>query len=212
MRPYPNFQQVLEAARDWAGREHAKTGQTWAGGRPYADHLNAVEAVLRRFGFSDETNAVHQTLLIAAMAHDLLEDTPVHPSTLRVLLGREVLVLVEAVTNSPGKNRAERHAATYPRIAATPWATVLKVADRISNLEASFEYGGHHLGMYTKEYPGFRAALYRANGPEEAMWAHLDGLVAQGIAATVPTDPAVPTASDPTPNPVVMALPQESWF
>jgi len=176
MRPISNFQQVLEAARDWAAREHSKAGQTWDGGRPYADHLNAVEAVLRRFGFSDETNAVHQTLLIAAHAHDLLEDTSVQPATVRILLGPEVLELVAAVTNSPGKNRAERHAATYPRIAATPWATTLKLADRLSNLEASRDSGGAHLEMYSKEYPGFRAALHRPDGPNMGLWAHMEGL------------------------------------
>lgn len=211
MRPVPNFERCFEAALDWAGRKHAEKNQTWAGGRPYREHLVAVAEVLRRFGFSDPANPIHQNLQLAAVSHDLLEDTSVHPDTIRVLQGPDVLVLVRAVTNSPGRNRAERHAGTYPRIAGTPWATLLKLADRIANLEVSIETGSSHLRMYQAEMGGFREALYVAGGPEEPLWAHLEGLLASQAAPEPPASAPLASAPPP-PAQAQVALPLEPWF
>jgi len=220
MRPVNNFEEVLAAAQEWAGREHAKLGQTWANGLPYLEHLKAVEAVLVRFGFSDPKNAVHQTLRIAAYTHDLLEDTPVTRDRVRWYLGPEVEVLTWAVTNEEGKNRAERHAKTYPKVAATPFATLLKLADRVANVEASLTVGGRLLGMYQKEHAGFREAPWREGGPEAARLGRRDRPVPPGA----PGAPGVAPAPEPEPAPRVEAallapaapagvpLPQEAWF
>ncbi len=172
-----NFARVYEALKDWATRLHA--GQTWANGAPYSHHLQAVEQVLVRYGYSDPENPVHQVLRLAAWAHDLVEDTGVDRSTLRVLQGPDVEALVWAVSDEPGGTRAERHQKTYRKIAETPWAVVLKLADRTSNVEASIELGPpKKLEMYRQEHPGFRAALYVAGQPEEPMWSHLEQLLA----------------------------------
>ena len=174
----PLFPMVYAALKDWAAKQHAAQGQTWANGLPYSAHLEAVEGVLTRFGYTDMSNPLHQVLRLSAWAHDLLEDTKVERITLRVLQGPDVEGLVYAVTNEPGVNRAERHLKTYHQIASTPHAVVLKLADRLSNVEASLENGpSRFLGMYRNEHPGFRAALYRAGGPEEPMWNLLDHLL-----------------------------------
>lgn len=127
--PVRTFDTVRTAVREWAGKEHAKKNQTWSEGRPYLDHLDAVEAVLVRFGFDKPKSLEHQALRIAAYAHDLLEDTEVTVDRVRWYLGEEVAALVMAVTNEEGKNRAERHLKTYPKTKATPWAVVLKLAE-----------------------------------------------------------------------------------
>jgi hypothetical protein len=173
---------VFDAVREWAARMHRECAldgkpQTWAGGRPYVDHLDAVVAVLRRFGYGDEQNSLHQCLMLAGLGHDLREDTRAGLIQIRVFLGPAVLTLIEAVTNEPGENRAERHLKTYPKIAATPWATMVKLADRIANIEASIGQPTNHLGMYKAEHPGFRAALYVPGRPEEPMWQALDALL-----------------------------------
>jgi len=217
MRPVGNFENVLAAALEWAGRKHAEKNQTWGGGRPYADHLKAVEAVLLRFGFSDPADPVHQNLRLAAMAHDLLEDTDVRPETIRILLGPDVLDLVAAVTNSPGKNRAERHALTYPRIAATPWATTVKLADRIANIEESLRGGSHHLDMYAREAPGFRNALFQPGTPEAPMWDHLNAILASVASQEPPEGPPEPneqpmTPVPPAPQGLAVAILPDPWF
>lgn len=206
MRPVGNFENVLAAARDWVGREHAKKNQLWSVGRPYLDHLNAVEGVLLRFGFSDPTDPIHQNLRLAALAHDLLEDTEVSPVTIRVLLGPDVLTLVEAVTDSPGKNRAVRHALTYPRIVATPWATVLKLADRVANLEESLRTQSHLAAMYAGEAEAFREALYRPGGPEAVLWEHLESL----LGSEPPVEPIRELAQPPAVP--LQAIAPTPWF
>ena len=177
MRPIKNFEEILPLAADWAGRVHAEKAQTWSDGRPYLDHLVAVENVLIRFGFNDPADPIHQNLRIAAYCHDLVEDTRIPIETVRGLQGPDVAILVQAVTNEPGPNRAARHLATYPKIRATPWATVLKLADRIANVEESIRTGSRHLDMYVKEASAFREALFTEGGPEAKLWAHLDQLI-----------------------------------
>ncbi|NJK44820.1 MAG: hypothetical protein HC933_11525 [Pleurocapsa sp. SU_196_0] len=62
----------------------------------------------------------------------------------------------------------------------------LKLADRIANvsacLETPSERSARKFEMYRSEYPAFRAALHDASGDWlEAMWAHLDGLLRDGL-------------------------------
>jgi len=101
-----NFAQVYTALKAWAGKLHAAKGQTWADGQPYSAHLETVESVLDRFGYTDMENPIHQVLHLAALAHDLLEDTGTDRSTLRVLQGTDVERLVWAVTDLRMSNRS----------------------------------------------------------------------------------------------------------
>ena len=182
MRHIRGFDQAREALSAWASDLHSKNGQTWANGQPYRAHLESVENVLLRFGFSDPEDATHQVLRLAAWAHDLVEDTDVDRITLRILQGPDVERLVWSVTEEPGVNREERHGKTYQKImASAPWAIVLKLADRISNVEASLAHGPERLlKMYRNEHGGFRAALYRTDDITADMWTHLDGLISRG--------------------------------
>jgi hypothetical protein len=58
--------------------------------------------------------------------------------------------MAEAVTNEPGRNRAEKFRKTAPKILGVPGAKILKLADRIANLERSIETGGRKLTMYLR--------------------------------------------------------------
>jgi guanosine-3',5'-bis(diphosphate) 3'-pyrophosphohydrolase len=176
----------LRFVKYYATREHGE--QLYAGNLPYTHHLAAVEAVLRRFGygFTDWCNlhsAGHcsecQDMLTAAWLHDLIEDTRDTPQEVKrkdiaEMFGERVADLVEAVTDEPGPNRKVRKALTYPKTRACPGAVALKLADRIANLE----HGGDLVKMYRKEHEDFKRALYTP-GEYEAMWAHLDGLLAK---------------------------------
>jgi len=152
-------------AREFAIRAHAD--QKYANG-PYVAHLDAVVDVLKEFGHFD------QALLDAAYLHDVLEDTDTDAGDLCNWFYAETIELVVAVTDQPGRNRAERHAATYPRIAANPKAVTLKLADRIANVRASIKMVGHG-AMYGDEYPAFKAALQGEH--HGAMWRELDRLL-----------------------------------
>lgn len=159
---------LTSVARGYAILQH---GSQLYDGRPYSYHLEAVSAVLERFGhMSPELRA-------AAWLHDVVEDTEATAEDVSASFGRRVGELVWAVTSEPGKNRKERNALTYPKIRATAGATVLKLADRIANVEHSLTGDGRLLGMYKKEHPAFKAALY-VPGEDEDLWAHLDSLLA----------------------------------
>jgi (p)ppGpp synthase/HD superfamily hydrolase len=174
--------EALKVARFFATVKHG--GQLY-GGVPYTHHLAAVEAVLRRFE-EDVKNGVakdlvyitpvadrYDALLVATWLHDVVEDTPTKLKEIAEMFGHIVSELVGAVTNEKGENRKVRAALTYPKIRSFPGAVALKLADRIANVEN----GGKLVDMYRKEYEDFRRALYTA-GQYEAMWAHLDKLLA----------------------------------
>jgi (p)ppGpp synthase/HD superfamily hydrolase len=162
-----------DLARAFAIGAHA--GQKY-GDEEYAFHLNQVEDVLMELAPYDDL------LYICAWLHDVIEDTKVTHEQIRREFGAEVANIVWAVTDETGKNRAERHVKTYPKIRANPKAVILKLADRIANVRRCVDTGNEKLlRMYRDEYPGFRDAL---RGPKNAaiprnseMWAELDRLM-----------------------------------
>lgn len=171
---------ILEKAKKIASIYHAN--QKYGEGIPYTQHLNDADETLVKFGYLDLITRA------AVYLHDVIEDTDLDATTLLDLLtdsepsntkleleAQEVVMLVQAVTNRPGKNRAERNAATYPAIRQHTGAVLIKLADRISNTVRAFLNGDSKFSMYQKEYKGFREALYR-KGEYDAMWSYLDML------------------------------------
>lgn len=158
-------------ARRFAVKAH---GAQKYGADPYVIHLDAVARVLREHRFGREW-------IVAAYLHDLIEDTPITAADLYLAgFGRVAVEMVEAVTNEPGANRKERAAGTYPKIRRSLEAVVLKLADRIANVEASRRSNPDLLAMYRKEHAAFRSALWR-EGEAADLWERLD--VAIGMEA-----------------------------
>lgn len=147
---------------------------------PYVRHLAHVEQVLRRFGFEYEWD-----LMEAVWLHDSLEDTSVTWKQLDETFGEVVAMLVFAVTDGEGKNRRERKEASYAKMRDLPRAIILKLADRIANVESSLAGNRELLGMYAKEHESFRSHLH-AISPNETnvMWGYLNGLLAPDTQAT----------------------------
>jgi len=163
----------VQLAKKFAAKAHE--GQKYGEEFPYVIHLQAVEGVGRRFGLVDDT------FLCSFWLHDTLEDTSARYEELVALFGFEVAEIVAAVTEPKGMTRKERHAVTYPKIAAHPKALLVKLADRIAHLEA----GGSKTSMYRKEHPMFVKMLggdrADAGGPSVLvdMWDYLDELIAE---------------------------------
>lgn len=149
----------------------AHEGQKYGGAYPYTHHLDRVVQVLMWAGFSKD-----RALLNAGWLHDTLEDQPgrVTYQLLWDSFGLDVANLVKAVTDKPGKNRREKHEATYPGIRrAGARAVALKLADRIANVEFSVLEGDEgKLEMYRKEHADFTKVLYQ-RGEHEEMWDRL---------------------------------------
>ena len=144
--------------------------QKYGENHPYTVHLCEVASQVKTFF---PTSKFH--LQIAALLHDILEDTQTTFDELYKGFGKEIAEVVFAVTNESGENRKARHLKTYPKIKANPDAILLKLADRLANTRASI--GMPIMSMYTKEYKGFREALYEPGTEADPMWEALDQLM-----------------------------------
>ena len=140
--------------------------QDYDGIFPYKKHLDDVVRVLERFGFSGK-------YIIAGYLHDIIEDTELSYNKVKRYFGHDIAEMVYCVTDELGRNRIEKKAKTLPKTASNPDAIILKLADRIANIE----HGGK-IDMYAKEYSEFKTFLF-APSPSSArdMWLHLDELL-----------------------------------
>jgi (p)ppGpp synthase/HD superfamily hydrolase len=137
----------------------------------YTCHLEQVENVLIGFDYCSFR------IRAAAWLHDTVEKSHVTMSDINREFSGLVASTVDAVTTAPGKTREERNSATYVRIKERGRnALVLKLADRIANVEETILAGGDRLCTYEKEHSEFRDALYES-GNADPMWAHLDALI-----------------------------------
>jgi (p)ppGpp synthase/HD superfamily hydrolase len=163
---------VLAHARELALRAHAS--QLY-GKRPYRVHLEAVQAVLARFGIDDEV------VRAAAWLHDVIEDNPdVHRADLERSLPEDVVAIVDACTDGEGQSRDERKKRPLRLIPNTPNAVLVKLADRIANVEASVEDRDEgRLAMYRLEHDTFADALRESPSrpSAEPMWSHLEQIL-----------------------------------
>lgn len=163
----------LQQTRQWCSKAH---GMQLYGPFPYSYHLRAVENVALRFGFRSPR------LRKAIWLHDVIEDCKLSVSHL-VLAGHDAqsVKMAWAVSDSKGKTRKQRKAKTYAKINATPGAKLVKLCDRIANVEFSSSGLGNpaKFEMYRQEYAEFKRKLYNAAEVElEPLWRHLDTLLA----------------------------------
>lgn len=156
---------------EYASSAHEAMKQRY-GGYPYSVHLKAVETVLFRFGYLHD-----EELIYAAWLHDVIEDTRATYGSVKRLAGVKVADIVYAVTDEPGINRKERKAKTYPKIKGKEKPTILKLADRIANIEFGIRnVNGGKIDMYRKEQNGFRKGVY-VPGIADEMWDYLEFLI-----------------------------------
>ena len=161
----------LRAAREWCTRAH---GSQLYENLPYNYHLGKTENVAVRFGFGKDT-----VIRISCWTHDVPEDTKKKlEDLLRAGFPGRVVEITWRVTDEPGANRSDRKRKTYPKIAVDWKAVVVKLCDRIANVEHSIN-DAKRMRKNRREYPKFRAALFNANHDERVlrMWAHLDQLI-----------------------------------
>ena len=133
---------------------------------PYDKHIDDVADVIKRFGYSGK-------YIVAAYLHDTIEDDGISYNDVMKHFGTEIAEIVFCVTDELGRNRKEKKEKTLPKTASNPDAIIVKLADRIANIE----HGGK-IDMYAKEYDEFKLALF-LNTPLDAkiMWSHLEILL-----------------------------------
>jgi (p)ppGpp synthase/HD superfamily hydrolase len=148
-----------------------KHGDQKYGNIPYVVHLDKVVQNLVEFGAEDDK------YVNAGYLHDVVEDTECTVGEVALYFGQHVSNMVYAVTSESGKNRKERNLKTYPKIRNFPDAKIVKLADRLANVEHSLATKSPLLEMYRKEHTMFREHLYVPSDSRiiQEMWGWLDG-------------------------------------
>jgi (p)ppGpp synthase/HD superfamily hydrolase len=160
----------IDLARAFAELAHA--GQTYHDEVPYSFHLNRVVGVLALYKFTSPE------WVCSALLHDVIEDTNRNYGDVLKRFGQVVADRVYAVTAGKGKNRHERNAATYPGIKGVEEFVILKLADRIANVEYGLATSGGKADMYAREFPEFEKGIREEDPEKESdvvrrMWDHL---------------------------------------
>ncbi len=121
----------------WFGYRFAKDaheGQKRKSGEPFFVHAMTVATILADLRLDVDT-------LIAAMVHDVVEDTDYEMKDIRQRFGKDVAHMVDGVTKISGiraVNKEARKAETYRKlvlaIAQDPRTVLIKLADRLHNM------------------------------------------------------------------------------
>lgn len=181
-----NFKAILDKYADEivqirysAHSLHASVNQNYDQVHPYGYHLDMVAKLVQRYGYyvcSDEADVL--PLLFGAYYHDAIEDARRTYNdvlrTARQFMDEEQALLaaeiVYALTNDKGRTRAERAGERYYQgIRSTPYAPLVKLADRLANATYSFrhlneknDFSGLNAQMkevYRREMPHFLQSI-----------------------------------------------------
>lgn len=95
---------------------------------PYIIHPLHILTILRSTGFSDFKN---EDLMIAALFHDLIEDTEVCEEDIANHFGKKIASIVKELSNPEHGNKEDHFRKLQD---ASYEAKVIKLADRIDNL------------------------------------------------------------------------------
>ncbi len=138
---------------------------------PYASHPLHVAIMVQEAGGGEDS-------VIAALLHDLLEDTDVTPEDLHDEFGAEVSTIVQEVSEDKSLPWHERKARMVERLrSASPEACMIAAADKIHNLETLVD-----------AHDRFGPAIWHAfrGRPEETMQFNAD--VAEALRGRVPPE------------------------
>lgn len=125
--------QVLDVSKAYSFAESAHTGQQRKSGDPYIVHPLEVAQILSDMHMDHEC-------LMAALMHDVIEDTGIPKHTISKEFGEEVANLVDGVSklNNIFRSRAEAQAENFQKMtlamARDIRVIIIKLADRLHNM------------------------------------------------------------------------------
>lgn len=134
LKYYLDANQIAEIERAYLVAQEAHSQQVRSSGEPYITHPIAVAKILAQMRMDRQT-------IIAAILHDVIEDTSVDKETLIHAFGSEVADLVDGVsklTQIQFETKAEAQAANFRKMmmamARDIRVMVIKLADRLHNM------------------------------------------------------------------------------
>lgn len=156
---YTEKMDIIEKAKKFAIDSHANTNHTYDG-MPYANHLQMVVESAGKFIHLIPKQSVTD-VFCACWLHDTIEDCRITFNDLKKVTNENVAEIVYAVSNEKGRTRKERaNDKYYAGIRETPFATFVKLCDRIANIEYSLRVKSDMFQKYKNEHEEFNARLY----------------------------------------------------
>lgn len=145
---------LIRAIR-YAVAAHHDVNETYDG-VPYSLHLAISAHYADVFSYL-LPKSERDDVLAAVWLHDVIEDCRRSYNDLKSVFGEKIAELVFAVTNDRGRTRSERAGENYYRgIVATPFATYVKLCDRLANASYSASMGDERMvTVYGKELDAF---------------------------------------------------------
>jgi len=140
---------------------------------PYIYHVRQVMGFGEALGYDE-------SIIIACILHDTVEDTDISYKDIHSAFGEEIAEIVYAVTDELGRNRKERKAKTYPKIKANWKATAVKICDRCANITHSCGYNKRMYDLYKKENNDFIINIKNPDHPANEInkaWELLDEIL-----------------------------------
>lgn len=164
----------LKRVELFAIKSHQDTNHYYDEYLPYQFHLNMVVKVAKDFIYLVPTDKI-LNIIAACWSHDIIEDTRKNFKDIEKETNTEVAEIVRAVTNyGRGRNREERMPDfIYEDIKNTPFATFVKLCDRIANVQYSKMTGSNMFDKYKKEHTHFKKMLY-VSGDNEPLWNYIE--------------------------------------
>jgi guanosine-3',5'-bis(diphosphate) 3'-pyrophosphohydrolase len=121
---------LLEAL-DFAAVRHSAQRRKGPDAAPYVNHLIEVASLVANVG-----GVVDLDVLIAAVLHDVLEDTPTTADEVTERFGTRVCAFVQALSDDKSLPRRRRREIALEELpAAEPLVHVIKLADLASNIK-----------------------------------------------------------------------------
>lgn len=184
---------TLLTALAFAAERHRDQRRKDAEASPYINHPIAVATVLATTG-----GVRDEAVLVAAVLHDTIEDTTTTREELVERFGDAVAALVVEMTDDKSLPKEERKRLQIEHAPhASPGAALLKVADKICNLEdIAARPPAHWSAERRLAYADWAEAVVQGLGPvHPALEARFREAVA-GVRGS-----GAPTASAPSPAP-----------
>jgi guanosine-3',5'-bis(diphosphate) 3'-pyrophosphohydrolase len=120
---------ILDAA-EFAARKHQDQRRKGRSRRPYVGHCIEVASTLASVGKVEDVNVI-----VAALLHDVVEDTDTTNDEVRERFGDPVADLVAEVTDDKTLKKKERRELQVEHAPAlSTGAKLIKIADKISNV------------------------------------------------------------------------------
>ena len=136
------YNPAAEVTKLWAGFQfgrEAHAGQVRKSGEPFFTHALLVADILADLRLDVDT-------LVAALVHDVVEDTDIELETVAEQFGADVAHMVDGVTKiseirtaNPEARKAETYRKLILSIAQDPRTVLIKLADRLHNMR-TIEY------------------------------------------------------------------------